>query len=259
MKAAVKDNKDLNRSWIVRVGKRARRFINPTIKKYSRIGDGPVLDNKHFPWIDELERHTDVIRAEAESILRFEDAIPPISLISPDHKNLDDEQKWLSYFLWGYENKSPENCARCPETTRFVESIPGMTTALFSIHKPGMRIKPHKGVTAGICVAHLGLRIPKKRENCAIRVDDQVLHWADGKVIVFDDTYQHETWNNTDEYRIILLLHIKRPVRFPGSVLSNLFMGGIKRTPFIRDAIRNMNEWEQAYQRLEHDQAQAAE
>ena len=56
-----------------------------------------------------------------------------------------------------------------------------------------MTIAPHKGVTAGICVAHLGLQIPKAGENCAIRIAGEVVHWRDGQAFVFDDTFKHET------------------------------------------------------------------
>ena len=132
-----------------------------------------------------------------------------------------------------------------------MNKIPGLRTALFSIHEPGMTIAPHKGVTAGICVVHLGLQIPKKRENCAIRVDDNIVHWEDGKAFVFDDTREHETWNNTDEDRIILLLHVDRPVRFPGSLVAKIFMSAIRWSPFISDARKKMKAWDEAFQAME--------
>jgi aspartyl/asparaginyl beta-hydroxylase (cupin superfamily) len=242
---------DLNRSRVVRVGKRLRKRINPFIKRYSKVGTTPILDENHFPWLKTLEENWEIMRDEALAVLKYRDAIPSISDISPDHARLDDQKKWRSYFLWGYGFKSNENCARCPNTTALVEQVPGLRTALFSIHEPGMTIAPHKGVTAGICVAHLGLKIPKAYENCAIRVENEIVNWRDGEAFVFDDTFKHETWNRTNEERVILLLHFDRPTRFPGSLLAWAFMTGIRWSPFIGDARNEMNKWNEAFVKLE--------
>jgi len=249
--AASTNAKDINRSWLVRAGKYLRQFINPAIKKYSEVGTSPVLDNAYFPWIEELESNWISIRSEALRVLRYKKAIPLLSELSPDHRRLDSQKKWRSFFLWGYGYKSVENCKRCPKTTKIVSAIPSLRTALFSIHEPGMTIAPHKGVTSGICVLHLGLKIPKAREDCAIRVENQVQHWEDGKAFVFDDTYEHETWNNTDETRVILLLHFDRPVHFPGNLLAAIFMTCICISPFISDARKQMDKWETVYQKME--------
>lgn len=252
-KTDITATQDLNRSWIVRVGKRLRKRINPYIKRHSKIGDTALPKVEHFPWLKNLEGNWNVIRREADVILQYRDAIPPLSEISPDHAKLDSEKKWRSYFLWGYGFKSIENCARCPETTALLSKIPGLRTALFSIHAPGMAIAPHKGVTAGICVAHMGLKIPKDRENCAIRVEDNIVHWEEGQAFVFDDTREHETWNRTNEERVILLLHVDRPTRFPGSFIAWLFMTGIRWSPFIGDARKQMDDWNTTFEKLESE------
>ena len=245
--------KDLNRSFIVRFGKKARKKINPYLKRHSKIGDDGIMDRSHFPWMDDIEANWETIRDEALALMPYRDAIPPLSDISPDHARLDTEKKWRSFFLWGYGYRSKENCARCPETTQLMKKIPGLRTALFSIHEPGMTIAPHKGVTAGICVVHLGLQIPKKRENCAIRVADDIVHWENGKAFVFDDTREHETWNKTDEDRIILLLHVDRPIKFPASIVAKIFMSAIRWSPFISDARRKMKAWDKSFQAMEKE------
>jgi len=97
----------------------------------------------------------------------------------------------------------------------------------------------------------MGLEIPMARENFAIRVENEVVHWKNGKAFVFDDTYKHETWNRIEEHRVILLLHFDRPVRFPGNILARLFMWEIRHSPFIGDARRQMDDWETAFTALE--------
>lgn len=244
MTLTAKTDKDLNRSVIVRFGKRIRKKINPFLKRQSKIGDEAVMDRTHFPWLPLLENNWETIRDEALALLPFRDAIPPLSEISPDHARLDAEQKWRSFFLWGYGYRSKSNCDRCPETTKIMRRVPGLRTALFSIHEPGMTIAPHRGVTAGVCVVHLGLKIPQSYEKCAIRVENEIVHWRDGQAFVFDDTREHETWNNTDEDRVILLLHVDRPLRLRGTIISKIFMAGIRWSPFISDARKKMIAWD---------------
>jgi len=243
--------KTLNRSRLVRVGKKLRKRINPFLKQQSRIPDKAVYPASDFTWTADLEAQWRDIQAEARAITALQAAIPPISDISPDHARLDTEKKWRSYFMWGYGFKSRANCARCPKTTALLENIPGLRTALFSIHAPGMTITPHKGVTAGVIVHHLGLIIPAARENCAIRVADEIVHWREGEMFGFDDTRKHETWNKTSEQRVILLLHVDRPLRFRGWILSKIFMAGIRWSPFVRDAKRAMADWDRAFTKLE--------
>lgn len=41
---------------------------------------------------------------------------------------------------------------------------------------------------------------------CGIRIGDQVRAWEEGKCLVFDDAYEHEVWNRTEEERVLLLV-----------------------------------------------------
>ena len=238
-------------SRLVRLGKRQRKWINPYLKRYSKVGDAGVFERHHFPWIEKLEADWEVIRDEALAVLKHRDAIPPLAQISPDHKGLDNSDKWRSFFLWGYGFRVDENCKRCPSTTRALAGVPGLRTAMFSIHAPGMVIPPHKGVTAGMCVCHLGLKVPEDTDNCAIRVEDEIVHWQAGRAFVFDDTREHETWNRTEDERVILLIQFDRPLRFPGNVVASLFFNAIRRSSFVGNARRKLGDWEDTFRDFE--------
>jgi beta-hydroxylase len=240
-----------NQSWIVKTGKRLRKVMNRAIVRWSAVEDTPVFDSATFPWTAELERNWEAIRAEAEKILAFRDAVPPLGAISPDHKRLAADDKWKSYFMWGYGFRMNENCARCPETVRLVEAIPGLKTAMFSIHAPGVHIPRHKGATKGMITCHLALIVPKQGEKCRMQVAEQMCHWQEGRTLVFDDTYHHEVWNDSDEDRVILLVQFARPLLLPGRIISNLFLAAIRWSPFVQDARRNMGGWEQRLKQME--------
>ncbi|MEP2921699.1 aspartyl/asparaginyl beta-hydroxylase domain-containing protein [Sulfitobacter sp.] len=238
-------------SWLVRYGKKQRKWINPYIKKHSKIGDAAVFDRSLFPWMSELEADWEAIRDEALAVLKHRDAIPPLAKISPDHKNLDEQNKWRSFFMWAYGFRIDQNCDRCPRTTQALKAVPGLRTAMFSIHDPGMAIPPHKGVTAGMCVFHLGLKTPKDTANCAIRVDDQIVSWKEGEAFVFDDTKEHETWNRTDEERVILLVQFDRPMKFPGNIVASLFFHAVRRSSFVGTARKQLGNWENTFRQFE--------
>ena len=87
----------------------------------------------------------------------------------------------------------------------------------------GYHIPAHRGVSKGIVRAHLGLIIPKDAEKCRIRVGDQIKVWHPGEIFVFDDTYEHEVWNETPEERVILLFDFDRPMRFWGRLVNASF------------------------------------
>ena len=67
------------------------------------------------------------------------------------------------------------------------------------------------------------------------------------QVLVFDDTHEHEVWNDTDESRAVLLIQVRRPLRFPGSLVGKFIYNAIRLSSFVRDGRRNLAEWEAQY------------
>lgn len=236
---------------LFRIGKKLRHRFSAVIARSSRVGDTPVYDSRLFPWIAELERQWPAIREELRAVLDLQDAIPPLADISPDHRRIAPPGKWKSFFLHGYGYRVEENLRRCPATAAAVADIPGLNSAFFSILAPGAHIPRHRGVTKAILTAHLGLVVPRKRERCRMQVADRMLHWREGETSVFDDTFHHEVWNDTDELRAVLLIQFRRPVGLVGRIVGGLFLYGIKRSRFVQDARAELGQWESAMQRLE--------
>ena len=225
--------------WII---KRIERLL----VHYSLVDNTPFLEPAQFPWAGMLERETHRIRAELDAVMRRPEGMPNFQEISRDQENITRDDRWKSFFLYGYGYRFDRNCTLCPETTRIIESIPGMFTAFFSVLAPGKHIPRHRGPYKGVLRCHLGLIVPEPRERCRIQVGDEQRHWETGHCMVFDDTYKHEVWNDTDGTRVVLFLDIIRPLRFPGSLINRIVLGLIRRSPFIQDARRNQRAWEKA-------------
>jgi ornithine lipid ester-linked acyl 2-hydroxylase len=86
--------------------------------------------------------------------------------------------------------------------------------------------------------------VPKPEENCRIKVGGQTAHWREGEGIFFDDTFPHEVWNDTGGLRVVLLMDVVRPLRFPISLHNAFIIRLIAASPFIQDAARNYEQWE---------------
>jgi beta-hydroxylase len=248
--ADLKSKRKPKRSWLYRTGKRMRPWFDQVLARSSAVGNPPVFDKATFPWTAELERRWAPIRAEALRALEHED-IPVLEDISPDHSRLGKDRKWKSFFLYGYGYRVEDNCRKCPEAARVVSEIPGLNSAFFSILAPGARIPRHRGVTKCIITCHLGLIVPNDWRKCRMAVDDQMVHWREGECLVFDDTYYHEVWNETDETRVVLLVQFERPMRQPGRAIGRAFMGAVRRSPFVQEARRNFLNWQGAQNRLD--------
>jgi beta-hydroxylase len=219
------------------------------IARGSKVGDVPVFQSSDFPWAREIEDHWKDIRGELDRILGDFDRIPAFHQLSRDQAVLSSDGGWRTYFFYAFGFKAEDHCAECPETARWLESIPGMTTAFFSIFTPGERLPPHRGTFKGILRYHLGLLVPWPEDKVGIRVHDQVCHWREGESLIFDDTYQHEAWNDTDSTRVVLFVDFIRPLRFPASAVNWLVIQAIKHSPFVKDAVANYKAWDKGLDR----------
>lgn len=232
------------RAFVKKNGKKLVRKIAAFQSRQSKVPDTPKLDNAHFDFLNAFTDNWEVIRDEAREVLKFRDTIPSFHEISPDQYRLSTESNWKTFVLFGFGQRLEKNASLAPKTAEILERVPQLQTAMFSILAPGYHIPAHKGVTKGILRSHLGLIIPKDREKCRIRVDDTITAWKEGEIFVFDDTYEHEVWNETDEERVILLYDFDRPMKFWGRFLNSAFLQIMKLTAFYQDPKKNLQSAE---------------
>jgi beta-hydroxylase len=232
------------------VGERALRGVNRLIARASLLPDQPFFDPSSFPWVAPMEAEWRTIRAELDAVLAHRDDLPNFQEISTDQAQITDDDRWKTYFFYGYGFRSDANCARCPETTRLVEAIPGMTTAMFSILAPQKHIPPHDGPFKGVLRYHLGLIVPEPADQCTISVGGELAHWREGGSLVFDDTYVHEVWNDTDGTRVVLFVDVTRELRGPMRVVNHVLIKAIGYSPFVQDGKRRHEAWERRFEQL---------
>ncbi len=125
--------------------------------------------------------------------------------------HIADDHKWKKYYIKWYGNILEDAYVKMPFTSKLIDSIPEIQSAMISVLEPGSVITPHVGPFRGAMRYHLGLSTPND-DNCCIKVDGIVYSWRDGEDILFDDTFIHEVKNNTNSPRFILFCDVKRPV-----------------------------------------------
>jgi aspartyl/asparaginyl beta-hydroxylase (cupin superfamily) len=222
--AAENMDADLGRAEAYAKNRAGNRMIfqqRPTGSQFPYLTAFEFFDRSLFPWFDQLEEHTDAIRAEMFSLWADDDdrfrpyvaygAGVPLNQWAELNHSLD----WSAWFFWENGARNDENCARCPRTAAAIEEapmldIPGKApTVMFSILKPRTRIPPHTGTSNTRVTVHLPLIVPP---GCGFRVGADTREWREGEAWAFDDTIEHEAWNDSDQPRAILIIDACNPV-----------------------------------------------
>ncbi len=233
--------------WTIAAGERILEPVERFIGRRSLVGDATFFPLERFPWVPYIEAHWKEIREELERVLEDREGLPNFQDISKDQIEITDDDRWKTFFLYGYGFKAKLGVEMCPRTAALMEQIPGMKTAMFSILSPRKHILDHRGPYKGVLRYHLGLIVPRDAEACRIRVGDDIRHWEEGRSMIFDDTFNHEVWNDTEETRVVLFVDALRPLPFPESAINRFIVRAIGLSPFVLDAKRNQEAWEERF------------
>ncbi|MGH8174749.1 MAG: aspartyl/asparaginyl beta-hydroxylase domain-containing protein [Steroidobacter sp.] len=212
--------------------RRIDSFIETTLRTRKRYQQEPLeyyypglpaiefYERDEFPWLVELEAATDDIRQELVAILREDQPAFEPYVHYDDHLPLDQwrelnhSPRWSAFHFYDRGKPIEERCRRAPATMAAISKLPQARvplrspSALFSVLEPKTRIPPHTGVANFRLVVHLPLILPP---GCRFRVGGETRDWRLGEAWVFDDTIEHEAWNDSDETRIILICDIWNP------------------------------------------------
>lgn len=205
-------------------------FLVPLNKFYDLHTGGPRRPIFHDiakmrPELLELDRNFPVIREELLAVLPEKSSIPRYHEIDrmqyPISGRVDPAKDWKVYPLNIMGVKPKAYCERCPRTTALLDTIPGLFEAFFSILEGGKSIPPHEGPYRGYLRYHLGLLVPEQNPP-SIRLRDQVYTWKEGESILFDDSWEHEVYNQCEQDRVVLIVDIRRPMPQPFDAVNRV-------------------------------------
>jgi aspartate beta-hydroxylase len=205
-------------------GKRAVFTPQPTFLHVPKLRNWEFHPRADFPWLATLEAASETIRDEFATVFaqdqeRLEPYIAYGEGIPLDQwAQLNHSRRWSVFYLWRDGRPVPEHLERCPKTAQLLRELPQIDipgyapTAFFSILDAKSRIPPHSGVTNARAIVHLPLVIPP---NCGFRVGSETRQWRFGEAWVFDDSIEHEAWNESDVPRAILIFDVWNPQLSP--------------------------------------------
>ena len=190
----------------------------PTSFYYPGLPQRAWYEADDFAWASAVEAKADAIRTEAEAALAAGAGIAPYVTAAADrpsrgHSLLDDA-RWSAFYLWRDGAPVAGQSERCPEAMAGLASTPmpviagRSPMALFSILRPGTHIQPHHGMLNTRLICHLPLIVP---DGCRLRVGNETRAVVPGKLMIFDDSIEHEAWNDGDAVRVVMLFEIWRP------------------------------------------------
>ncbi len=203
------------------VSGKARTYLQqPTDYHFPGLPSIPFYPDDAFPWMASFERYFEDIVGELRAHLSggmdaFSPYVQlPVGAPLDQWAGLNKSLDWSSLFLKKQGHVVAENAASFPRTLEALSHLPQPVAsnrspvAMFSALQPRTRIPPHHGVSNTRLVLHLPLIVPR---GCGFRVGAETRTWVPGKAWVFDDTIEHEAWNDSDELRVILIADVWSP------------------------------------------------
>ena len=186
---------------------------DPELYSWPGLESQPFHD-RTVPWVAELEAAYPVISAELAGLLDAKIAFTPYaqgddSRYRQEKFDLEEgSDRWSIYDLL-----KPAAESNCPKTVELLQrwfrsELGEPVTAQFSALRAGAHIPPHCGVSNVFLTAHLGLIVPP---GCLIRVGNEKRSWSEGHGFVFDDSFEHEAWNEGDSMRIVFIARFYHP------------------------------------------------
>jgi aspartate beta-hydroxylase len=208
-----------NEAVEILLGRQKRYTPEPVQFYYPGLAPIYFFDRREHPWLQALEAATDEIREEFLRVQAQDRGFEPYVAYPPgtpvnQWAELNHSDRWNAFHL--LKNGAPveENASRCPVTISLLRQAPQPVSpgrspnAMFSLLAPRTRIPPHSGVVNTRLVVHIPLIVP---DGCGFRVGSEIRPWRLGEGVIFDDTIEHEAWNESDDLRVVLIFDVWRP------------------------------------------------
>lgn len=199
--------------------------VNAFMVLCSRVPTTPYLPSREMPELQVLDDNWEIIRDEALKMAELR-RIKAAEKHDDIGFNSFFKYGWKRFYLKWYDARHPSAEELCPRTVAILKSLPKVKAAMFAELPPGGKLNKHRDPFAGSLRYHLGLTTPND-DRCHIIVDGEPYSWRDGESVVFDETYVHEAYNQSEANRIILFCDIERPLKWRWAEAFNRWFGRV--------------------------------
>lgn len=167
-------------------------------------------DTSAFSYLNSLVSNFDAIKSELLDLINSNNEQQWLRTF-PDYVKSDKNKAWKTFSFIFFNMRSLKNAKLCPKTAEIIYNIPEIISCDYSYLDANTHILPHKGYSRMVLRCHLPLIVPNE-DLCAIRVGNETRHWREGELMIFDDSFDHEAWNKSNEKRIVLMFDIPNPL-----------------------------------------------
>lgn len=200
------------------MGRKEIFYQKPSMFYYPGMPQRQFYERHEFPWLSDFEAMIPDLKQELQSVLSENGSFSPYVESNPNrpapNNPLLNDPSWGAYYFWKNGEAITDHIAKCPETIAALKTAPipeineRSPMALYSVLEPNTHIASHYGLINTRLICHVPLMLP---DNCALRVGSETRSWKDGEALIFDDSFEHEAWNRSDQRRVVLLFEIWRP------------------------------------------------
>lgn len=203
-------------------------------------------DTEDFEFLKPIESNFEIIKSELLHLLEMQKENQWLRTF-PNYVDSENDKAWKVFSFMFFGIKFLHNAELCPKTSELIYSIPNIISCDYSFLKGNSHILPHKGYSRMVLRCHLPLIVPSS-QDCAIRVGDLTHHWKEGKLVIFDDSFEHEAWNNSNDDRVVLMFDIPNPYwKYSAKEISEYKIKNLD-DPFLL-SIATKTEWMEFYRK----------
>jgi aspartate beta-hydroxylase len=194
-------------------------FVSATLRSfYDRgIATPPILDcDRYFPDHVVFTEHWQKIRDECLQLMQDMGTIPHFHEVMPEQQPLSEygNKYWRLLVLRAYGIDHPGNQAKFPFTASLFKHNKSIQSVAISFLEGQKHIPTHRGPFRGVLRYHLGLVIPRNTDGSStsrLRINGLIHELSEGHGLLWDDTFLHEAWNDSESVRAVMLIDVVRP------------------------------------------------
>mmetsp|Transcript_52084 Transcript_52084/g.121504 ORF Transcript_52084/g.121504 Transcript_52084/m.121504 type:complete len:407 (-) Transcript_52084:163-1383(-) len=158
-------------------------------------------------WVEQVVAGLPYVQGELADLLEDNEEY----LISDSVQNDVMGGGWSGFRLRRLGTWLSRNCELFPKTVQLLKQseVPlAMRGVIVARQAPGTGVQPHSDGRNFFLTAHFGLSVPP---DCSITVGGEERPWKEDDCIILDTSFLHETKNESDEDRFVLVVDFWHP------------------------------------------------
>lgn len=213
-------------------------MIDSILKKINNQNRTPI--HEFVPsFMEDIQNSYPEIKNDWQVFKESSAVLLPIDEISADQAELNKLKKWNALVLYAYGHKNQSALESFSSITSILErGEEKIKMIMFSVLLPGMKIPSHTGNNYHVLRGQLCIE-NEEPEKTNLKIVNTNVILKEGEVVVFDDTFLHEAWNNSARNRVVLIIDFVKPFPLGLNWLNKIMLKRFSQSNYVRSAVVN--------------------